>query len=229
MTTLDVDGALASAVVDVRRRFFQYVERDELNSIGWVWLLEHEGTLNGYKKDENPKRAFYRLRRDLMMSMETYARGEKAASLGYSALDEEFYSRTLVGALLPAILSDDYDQPQVQSDGRGKSDPAESGTWMARRSDVARAWEETVLSDQEREAVILHYGFGYVQDEIAEQAGVSQQQVSNRLRSAVQKLVTTLGGDRPKGCPFDCECHEAPLNRRPGIHSRINGTNQELQ
>lgn len=227
--SVDFDTALAIAAADVRRRFYGHVERDDLVQIGWVWKYEHPGTFTGYDTDEDEKRAGYRLRRDLMMCLEKYARKQRAENLRYGPDDEAFYSETLIGAILPSILFADYDAPQAQSDGRGSSDPAESGTWMAHRQDVERAWREAPLQERERDALILYYGFGKTQAEIASMVGVLDQRISERIRSGMRKLIAALGGDKPSGCPYDCECHEGKLRMRPGIHSEISGKNQEMR
>jgi RNA polymerase sigma factor (sigma-70 family) len=217
------------AAADVGRRFRGYVERDDLLSEGHVWALSHKNRMEHYDTDENAKRAQYRLLRDLTMHMEKYARKQKAEALGYSPDDEAFYSIALVGLLLPSVLNEDYDQPLVDSDGRGSVDPAESGTWMAHRADVARAWTEATLSAEQREAIMLTQGLGMSQREAAEVVGCHQTTIEDRCRIGMKKILALLGGDKPQGCPYTCECHEGRLRVRPGIHSEISGKNQELR
>lgn len=226
---VDFDTAVAVAAADVRRRFYGYVEREDLVSEAWIWRLSHAKRFDQYDTDENIKRADYRLRRDVMMALEKYARKEKAERLGYNADDEAFYSNALVGLILPSILHDDYEQPQVDTDGRGSVDPAESGTWMAHRADVARAWDEAALSDKERDALILVYGMGMTQTEAGSVVGCDQSSISDRVNAGLRKMTALLGGDKPQGCPYTCECHEGRLRIRPGIHSEISGKNQELR
>lgn len=221
------NDSLNLAAADVRRRFIGYVERDDLVNEGWIWRLEHERRFGQYRNDDNEKRGRYRLLRDLTMRMEQYARKEKAAKLGYSADDEAFYSQALVGLILPSILHEDFDQPQQESDGiRGTTDPAEMGTWMAHRTDVAKAWESAPLSDTEREAIALCYGMGMSQREAAEVAGCHHTTIEERCRTGMKKMLAALGGEKPQGCPFTCECHEGKLRLRPNMHSNDSGMNQ---
>lgn len=218
------------AVADVARRFRGYVERDDLVQEGAIWLLEHRKRVLSYVEDENEKRGRYRLLRDLTMHMEKYARAQKAQTLGYSADDEAFYSKALVGMILPSVLHEDYDQPQVEaSEIRGNNDPAESGVWLAHRADVVRAWEEASLTDKEREALILHFGFGFSSRVIEDQIGIDHVTATRRVDSGLRKMIAHIGGDKPQGCPYNCECHEGRLRVRPGIHSEISGKNQELR
>lgn len=226
---MDFDGTLKVAASDVKRRFSQYVEWDELLSEGWIWKLSHPGAFKQYDEDEQEKRGGYRLRRDLVRSMEKFARSEKAHRLGYNAADEAFYNEALVSELLPAVLREEKTPPQTPSGGRGNADPAEGGSWMAHLLDVDVAWQEAPLVERERDALILYYGFGKSQTEAAELIGCDQATVARRIASGMKKLVTALGGSKPGGCPYDCECHEGRLRLRPGIHSEISGKNQELR
>jgi DNA-directed RNA polymerase specialized sigma24 family protein len=188
-----------------------------------------DGTFKGYDEDEQEKRAAYRLRRDLIRAMEKFARQEKAQRIGYSANDEAFYNEGLIAEVLPAVLRDEKTPPQTPSEGRGNADPAEGGSWMAHLLDIAAAWEEAPLVERERDALILYYGFGKNQTETGELIGCDQATVARRLSSGMKKIIATLGGSKPGGCPYDCECHEGKLRVRPGIHSEISGKNQELR
>lgn len=227
---ISFQDAHLGAANDVARRFYSYVQRDDLLSEGFLWSLEHRKRLEHYDKDENAKRAQYRLLRDLTMCMEQYARKEKAARLGYDIADEAFYSEALIGLLLPSVLNKDYATPRgEESEVRGNSDPAEGGTWQAQLTDVARAWNEAPLAERERGAILMYYGLGYSQDDIATHLGVDQSSVSRRIDSGLRKMNAALGGTKPRDCPYDCECHEGRLRVRPGIHSNDSGVNQELR
>jgi RNA polymerase sigma factor (sigma-70 family) len=227
---IDWDSALVSAATDVKRRYRNLLEYDELINEAWVWRLTHKKTLDGYEADEQEKRAQYRLRRDLVWHMEKVARKEKADRAGYSVTDEAFYNEALLGLVLPAIIHGETEIPQAEeSEVRGGGDSAESGVWLSHVLDVSVAWADAPLTDREREALILYYGFGKSQDEVAELVGSAQSVISDRVRRGLKKLIAALGGEKPGGCPFDCECHEGRLRQRPGIHSEISGKNQELR
>lgn len=224
---IDVQAVVSLCATQVRRKFSGYVDREDLVSEAQLWILEHPRTMNEYLEDEDIKRAHYRLTRDVTITMEVFARKEKAQKLGYDPEDEQYYSSVLVAALLPAVVLGQLEPPPVESDGsQATTDPAEGGSWMAARADVARAWEQAALSEQDRLILQAYYVEGYDQGTIGQFHGLARQTVGERLKKGMRKIVRELGGERPKGCPFDCECHDAPLRRRPSVHSNHSGSNQ---
>lgn len=224
---IDVGAVIASTANTVLRRFGGYVTRDDLNSEGWLWVLEHPSRVKHYREDEDTKRADYRLRRDLSMTMEAYARREKAARLGYDPADELHYSRAQIAALLPSILRGEYEPPPSALETvSGTQDGAESGTWQAMRADVARAWDRADLTGDERGTLTAYFSAGCSTWELGEMFEVDQKTAWRRIDSGIRKIVGNLGGPKSRGCPYDCECHDAPLRVRPGTHSRISGMNQ---
>ena len=225
---IDTDVLIAEAASNVYRRFYKFVERDEMLAEGYVWTLGHPERVASYQEDEKPSRAEYRFRRDVMIAMESYARGEKASIAGYDRSDELFYSEALIASLLPQIVTDQYEAPSGPADGvRATTDPAEGGTWMSARADVAQAWATTDLDETERAMMINYYVLGYTQDEIADgYPDLAQSQVSRILSKGMRKMINALGGPALKGCPYDCNCHDAALRRRPGLHSNDSGMNQ---
>lgn len=226
---INVEALVYQVAYDVRRRFRSYVDAEDLISEGWIWVYEHPKAVEGYQEDENRKRSIYRLRRDISIYVEQYARKEKAQRAGYDPSDEAFYHAALISVFLAQVVTGDYEQGRAGPEvGRTNSDPAEGGTWMAARADVARAWESANLTELERGTMLRYYVEGFTQDEIAEQDGVTQQSVAERLKKGVSKMTRRLGGPKPRGCPYDCECHEGRLRARPGIHSNLSGMNQEL-
>lgn len=226
---IEVSASLASAANSVYRRFSGYVEREDLVSEGWLWVLEHKVRTEEYDADENQKRADYRFRRDVSMAMETYARREKSTKVGYDPTDEAFYSQALVAVMLPAVVDGVYEpSPGIVDGSSNRSDPAEGGTWQAARADVAKAWEAAALTEGERSTLKAYYVDGYSEAEIGEWFGLTQQTISKRIKAGIRKIVNELGGTKPKGCPYDCECHEAKLRLRPGLNSNLSGQNQNI-
>lgn len=229
MRIIDIDATVATASHDVYRRFRGYVDREDLSQEGHLWVALHPERILSYTGDEQAKRAWYRLYRDLVMAIELYARREKSAILGYDPDDEYFYSSALIALTLPSVVTGTYERPLSDlGASRGLSDPAEGMSWLAARTDVQKAWESASLSSLDREIVVGYYVDGYSQDELAEFFNLDQGTISRKLARSMRKLVALLGGKKPAGCPYDCECHDAPLRRRPGVKSNISGSNQIL-
>lgn len=106
------------------------------------------------------------------------------------------------------------------------ADPAEGGSWLASFIDVKRAWESAPLSATERRVLFALHRYGWTQAAVADELMMTQQSVSQMARRGLERLSDELGGAKPLGCPYDCECHEGKLRRRPGAHGFDNGVNQ---
>jgi DNA-directed RNA polymerase specialized sigma24 family protein len=231
MTALDTETLIALCATDVYRSYFNYVQREDLVSEGWVWVLSHPGRMEHLAEDseENPKRATYRLRRDLRIAMQIYARREKAHRVGYAPEDEYFYDRAILEMVLPGVLNDDPEPPELgPGDRRAGSDPAEGGNWLALVADVTSAWEGADLSADERKAALLRHRDGLDFDAVGAALGVSSSEAHRLYSRAERRIVEQLGGQRPADCPYSCECHDGPLRVRPGVHSRRSGAGQLL-
>lgn len=112
------------------------------------------------------------------------------------------YSETLVEALIPSIwdrtfawgLQNDHapdpDMPKVKY-----KSPKEATTFWTHLIDIRIAWERCALTMPERRALLLAYGLGMEQSEIAINQVVSQQAISKRLTKGVDKLTDWLNAD----------------------------------
>jgi hypothetical protein len=111
------------------------------------------------------------------------------------------YSRESVESLLPAVWDDSFVYGLPQKDTapdpdmpKGSSNKAHANNLAAYIADIKFGWEKTPLTDKERRALVLAFGFGWTQREIAFNQGVSQQAISNRIEAAVGKVVARLNG-----------------------------------
>lgn len=233
MTIHDKDFIVSLCANDVFRRFHGYVDRSELVSEGWLWIQEHQAQVQAYEEDAkvDPKRAMYRIRRDITMSMEIFARSEKASQLGYSPNDEYFYTEAMLNLILPHVVYEDPDPPSRESEGpRTVNDPAEGNNWAAFYLDMKNAWENAGLGPEERVTLLMrHVEKVKSYTEVGDQLGLTYAQARKLHRQAVQRVMTFLGGLRPvQECPHDCQCHRSPLRTRPGVRSRLAGADQFL-
>lgn len=237
MTISDIDTIVAQCANAVFRRFYSSVERADLVSEGHLWVQEHQSRLDHYMEDaqDDPRRADYRLRRDITTAMEIFARSEKAAQAGYSPSDEYFYTEAMLNLFLPAVLFDDHEPPKIDDESpRSVQDPAEGNNWLAMLADVRRAWELADLSPDECVALVMRHverdgDKPKPYTEIGDRMGVSWPQARRIHQGAVRRIMGILGGDKPqRECPNDCACHEGPLRIRPGVRSRLSGADQLL-
>jgi hypothetical protein len=230
VTAMDTETLIAVCANDVYRRFSSYVDRDDLVSEAHLWILAHPTRMAHLEEDsiENPARATYRLRREITMSMEIFARGEKASRAGYSPNDEFFYDKTLVEMLLPYVLAGDPEPPQVPDDDAPRSihDPAEGNNWAAMYVDVKTAWESIEKDDRDLYVLALRLEREHTFETIGEMLGTSTTEARRTYQGVLRRVVRALGGLRPDDCPNTCECHDGPLRRRPGVRSNLSGVDQ---
>lgn len=229
MERLSESEILAGVATKVWRKFRHYVAFEDLIAEGNLWLMEHPREVEKYYQEEEDRLAAWRLRRYLFRPLDRYARRERAATIGFDAGDEAYYTPTQIATMLPRVFSGDpFPDVTAQPEIRSPSDPAEGGDWMASYFDVSGAWSSSVLTATERQVLIEVYGHGHSQMAVADLLEVSQPTVSRTVERALSKLSDALGGSRSQGCPVDCECHDGRLRRRPGTHGNDAGRAQLL-
>jgi len=223
-----LETLVGTSAHDVHKRFSRYVSYEELAAEAWLYVFEHPSKVAAWREDEDEKRGWYRLRRDVSMAIERYARASKAHRLGYDIADEVFYSAAQVRTLLPMALFGHVSASGGDSEIRAPRDRAEGGETATAVLDVRRAWELAELTARERQLLVDSIVSEMSQAEIGAGLGVDQATVSRRLSRAMRKMIKALGGVKPRGCPYDCECHEGPLRRRPGVRTNTAGRNQDV-
>lgn len=220
--------AVKPAAAKILRRNRGFVDYDDLVQIGMVYLYDHSAKIEKYY-DEEPRLRMWLLNRDLSEVMRKYTTEQRALKTGYDVDDLSWYSPAMVESMLPYVLHDDREPPNIgASEGRSTADPAEGGNWLAMIMDVGRAWESAPLTETETAILVRIYCDGRTQADAADDLDLSQQAVSRAVRRALAKLADALGGGKPRGCPYDCECHEGRLRRRPGARGNDSGLNQML-
>lgn len=81
---------------------------------------------------------------------------------------------------------------------RATSVASHSGTYWAHLADIRTAWEQTFLTREQRAVLLLSFGCGWTQEEIAKQEQVSQRAVSKRIARGLELLVVRLNGSTPQ-------------------------------
>lgn len=127
--------------------------------------------------------------------------GEYLASSVIIETASNDYSRESVESLLPAVWDESFVYGLPQKDTapdpdmpRGSSNKAESNNLAAYISDIKFAWARTPLTVKERRALILAYGFGWTQQEIAFNQECSRPAITLRINTAIGKIVARLNG-----------------------------------
>lgn len=111
------------------------------------------------------------------------------------------YDIELVEHMLPVLWDEEARATGIRSPlapnpemPKAKGNPAHMGTHHAMAADLDRAWRRAPLSTRQRRAVLMGYGFGMEQKEIAWREGVTQQAVSLRIRGALYAICNWLNG-----------------------------------
>lgn len=133
-----------------------------------------------------------------------HRRREKALIDGYSVDDEQFYSRGLLHALLPAYL----DAGVAAQPPKGRSTArsgllSESGDYLAMMVDLSRAM--ALIKPHERKTLEAYYSVSQGDDpdsrwsrnQLANSMGLTLHALEERVRRAVGSLQRELGGDSP--------------------------------
>lgn len=189
----------AGVALEVRRRYAAYVDLDDLQGEAALWAVSNPGKVREYMKlDEREMRAV--VATSIRNRLRRYAERVKAERLGYSVRDVVFYDAAQVREeLLPALFDREAwsNPPKPDRDEvRAKQDPAHGGNWMASLADVADAYRR--LSEEDRLLVSMRFREEMKYGDIADELGVSDATVSDRLDRVVDRIVTLLGGERPE-------------------------------
>lgn len=111
------------------------------------------------------------------------------------------YTRDSVETLLPAVWDDGYAYGMPQKDSvpdpdmpRAQVDSSRGNNLAAYIADIRTGWSKTPLTLKERRALLLAYGLGWTQRQIAYNQDVGQDVISRRIESAIGKISARLNG-----------------------------------
>lgn len=219
---LDLEGVrevTAQAARRVHKRYADYTEVEDLKQDALIFVATRPN-LQAPAYDEELGLLQFRLEQDLVESIETEVKHRKN-TISYSAVEVQDeheegtyvrpyvqiettsneYTRESVESLLPAVWDEDYAYGLPKKDTapdpdmpRGAVNVAHGNDLSAYIADIQVGWEKTPLTRKERIALLLAFGFGWTQREIAYNQNVSQQTISERIYTAVGKIVARLNG-----------------------------------
>jgi len=221
-TVLDIEGVrevATQAARRVNRRYSQVTELDDLTQDALI-LIATKGDLLSCLEGDEPELGLlqYRVEMDLVNKAQTAA-NQQQRNIPFERLeategDHTFvrpyvaiatassdYTRESVETLLPAVWDESYVYGMPQRDDapdpdmpKGSTNKATGNNLVAYIADIKTGWDKTPLTVKERRAVLLAYGMGWTQGEIATNQGVSQQTIQERLYKAIGKIVARLNG-----------------------------------
>jgi len=204
-------SVLARAAESVAYKYGAYLTEEDGYQEAWLWRLRHPVLVKSFLEPAEGQPNVSGLERVVKSYLESLARKEKAACLGYHVDDECTYSPKVIAellpmtfaieaALLPAAASDD-------APGRG-GNPHGQGDFVASLLDVRRAWITTAFRGDESRLIEARYVDDMSIEHIAGSFSTTPDEVKKQLARGLRRMVETLGGLPSRGCSVDCECRE---------------------
>lgn len=178
-------------------RKFKMVEADDIRQELWLWFLEHPNkTVTWSKMDvKEGTKLFARSLRNAALD---YCQRQKAKTEGYDPSDNYYYQAELVESLLPAVLSNSWQQEgfmDVASDVKAPRTPAEGGNWMAFLADVSEGYE--ILPEHHQNVLRLRFQDGLIGTDLGDKLHTTNDAARMRVNRAVRALINKIGGPRP--------------------------------
>jgi DNA-directed RNA polymerase specialized sigma24 family protein len=177
---------------------YDMVELEDIKQSLYQWFLEHPNKLDEWeavgKKDA--KNLIYRSLRNQALD---YCQRWKAKTLGYEVSDLFYYDVEMVEALLPPVLRGEFGVTHKLNLGKTGKPPApsEGGNLMAMMVEVSSAYKK--LNTEDRAVLFYKYAESLDFGAIASLMEIGSEDAARmRHNRAVKKLITRIGGFRPK-------------------------------
>lgn len=182
----DISKLVYSAARQVRGRFHNYVEFEDLMQEAWMSVLT-TSKLSDWQSQGEPGKS--RLRRHMLKACSLYAQKNKAAKLGYRHSDLFYYSPGLLRHMISVILDSIGDEREIYE---GFPDRA---LWI----DVESAL--LVLTDADYQILWWAYKGDLDEEEgyalVGERLGITADAARKRVGRIVRRLQDHLGGENP--------------------------------
>lgn len=206
MSTTDVEipkhvhAAVDSAAKQIRSRFRDYVEYEDVAQELYIWYLKHTRKVAEWEDQYHPKSVQRLLVKSLRNAGEKYARREKAAKVGYEPEDEFFYSIPMIADMLQLYFDPHWREPKGMAYDQVKTSGGEASDGMnlvAMVADVGKAYEALSATDQE----LLRYV--YAGDPraaitvLALEWDITPNAADHRIRRVLGRIRAALGGPKP--------------------------------
>lgn len=163
-------------------RFRSWADLDDCRQEAWLCYYSHKAHFDSQLQ---LGRAFY-VSKAIRNWVGEYCRALKANASGYSASDEQFYSRRRVRTLLEFFLcGETLPSPGTGIEGKVKSTPSDGTESHVELLDIGQAWE--LLDQDSRDALWASYG-----PDGGESVTDGQRQATRR---ALGRLVDLLNGN----------------------------------
>jgi DNA-directed RNA polymerase specialized sigma24 family protein len=188
---------IVTAVASEYHRKFNMVELEDIKQSLYEWFAKHPNKLNEWEAigNKDAKNLIYRSLRNQALD---YCQRWKAKTAGYDMSDLYYYDPEVVGALLPAVLRNEYGNTHKLNLGRpGRpSAPNEGGNLQVMMLEIDSAYWK--LSKEDRKILFFRYAESMDFKEISNFLSLGSEDAARmRGNRAIKRLVNRLGGFRP--------------------------------
>lgn len=185
--------AVASAARRVAKQHNQYVEYEDLQSEGYVWVGAHADKVIELVEGKH----FGWLDRDLYRHMHKYAMRQRYLKDGTKPGDYYLYSPAVLTELLPeAVIGMPAEaSPSDLTGVRANKPISERGDKAAMLADVQQAW--LALDADDRTLLMLKFltNGGATDQDVGALLGLPQQTVNYRINRVLVRMAEYLGGE----------------------------------
>lgn len=213
------DASVLRAVTNAARRSYRahrgYMEMDDLQQEGYLWVAEHPDIVTEWSMDGS-REALGKLTFSLYRHMHQATMKERYRRTGSEPGDHFRYPISVIAELLPEVLDgpDAIDSSPSDLNGliRANKPLSERGDRVAMVIDVAVGFD--ALSDEDKYLLREKYGNGGVTDEVLGIAtDTPTRTVNYHVTRALRRIADQLGGE-----PF--EGRRAVSNARAQFETR---------
>jgi predicted DNA-binding protein YlxM (UPF0122 family) len=203
-----IEQMIESAVNEAHASFPAHYDKADTRQELWLFHLE-----GGKNKEDMLKQAPGSYRNLLLKQAYKVLKKEDQLTYGFTEESLLTYSRAEVQAVLEIVFNDqDWTSFGASGDGqpRAKGQVNETGDIMARIADVRKAIES--LPNQQKVTLFQRYALNYTVENIGDDAGISKQAASDRLKRAEKAIQRFLGGT-PRS---EARVRREDFSERPG-------------
>lgn len=198
----EVIRQVASSVV---RRNPGIADVEDMEQVAWEWILNNGKEIASawFFQTKNHEIVFsfrsmrMRLNHIMMRDIE-----KSRHAMGVDVMTEaESYGRKEIETLLPYIWHSQVlaKTGDTEEGPKPKTDPALGGDRMAKVADLKVAYEEAIApGSNEDKVLLLTYGAGWTQEDIADEVGIHANSISRVTKRGVGRLLDYLNGDYKK-------------------------------
>ena len=180
-SVLPEEMKMASTVASSFASKWKLVEKDDLESQLFLWLVQNTRHLIKWREEEGDGKLYVSLRREAAK----YCRQETRHRANLDDINNNnFYNTDIIYNALPYIFEYDITQADVNGD--------DSGLAYNIMTDIINAYNG--LNKENKEILELRYKLGYSFTQIANSLDVTPKAVEKRVERAVTRLLDSLSG-----------------------------------